>query len=201
MTQQIQIIEKPDWVSWEDIKQCLVDAHSVNRAKGINMPTDKLPTDKIREVVENKGVMLVALDGKKIVGTAAIIEKQSASWYVKGTYAYFGFASVIPKYSGQGLYKKLYQLREEIAQSKGYSVFVLNTHERNKSILHFAKKNGYRLVSCFREKREGHYNVVMAKWSMGCPYSDIHCRGHFYYAYLRARLSALLHNKQKPRKF
>ena len=197
MVSKIQIIEKPDWISWEGIKQCLIDAHSVNRAKGINMPTDKLPTDRIREVVENNGVMLVALDGKKIVGTAAIIEKQSMSWYVKGTYAYFGFAGVIPKYSGQGLYKKLYQFREEIAKSKGYSVFVLNTHEENKSILHLAKLNGYRLVSYFHEKREGQCNVVMAKWPAGCPFSKIYCRVRFYYSYFRVHLSILLHNKHK----
>ena len=89
----IQIIEKPDWVSWDDIKQCLFEAHSVNRAKGINMDHYQWPTEKIKESLGENGFMLVALDGDKVVGTAGIGEKFGNKWYSKGRYAYMCFAA------------------------------------------------------------------------------------------------------------
>ena len=72
MGNSIQVVEKPDWVSWDDIKQCLYEAHSVNRSKGINMAHYQWPAEKIKESLGENGFMLVALDGNKLVGTAGI---------------------------------------------------------------------------------------------------------------------------------
>jgi hypothetical protein len=113
MNSDIKIIEKPDWVSWEDIKQCLYEAHSVNRAKGINMAHYQWPAEKIKESLGEKGFMLLALDGDKLVGTAGIGEKIGKNWYANGRYAYECFASVLPEYAGKGIYKMLEIRREE----------------------------------------------------------------------------------------
>lgn len=171
----IQVIEKPDWVSWEDIKQCLYEAHSVNRAKEINMAHYQWPAEKIRDSLGNGGVMLVALDGKKVVGTAAIAEKNGNSWYANGRYAYMCFAGVIPDYGGHGIYKGLVKKREEMAESQGYHILLLDTHCHNKKIQEIAKKNGYRFVRFFRAKSGDHYSVVMVKWIDTTPYSAIYC--------------------------
>ena len=71
----IQVIEKPDWVSWEEIHQVLWKAHEENRRKGMYMAFPALPGEEIRKKIEGHGKMLVAMDGQKIVGTAAIIVK------------------------------------------------------------------------------------------------------------------------------
>lgn len=197
MLSDIQIIEKPDWVSWEEIKQCLFNAHSVNRAKGINMTHYQWPAEKIREYIGTNGKMFVALDGKKIVGTAAIIEKRGKSWYTNGRYAYLGFDGVIPEYNGRGIFKKMDEFRKEKALSLRYSILLLDTHEKNKKRIHIAKLNGYRLVNYFRVKSDGHCNVVMAKWSDGCPYSKIYCKVRFYFSFFRVHISILWHKKNK----
>ena len=103
MNNNIVIVERPDWVSWEDIKQCLVDAHAVNRVAGINMAHYQWPAERIKDSVGENGTMLVALDGNKVVGTAAIVEKKGKSWYAPGRYAYLCFAGILPEYSGQGI--------------------------------------------------------------------------------------------------
>lgn len=191
----IQIVEKPDWVSWEDIKQCLFEAHSANRKKGINMANHQWPTEKIKDSVGDNGIMLVALDEEKVVGTAAIIEKNKKRWYTQGRYAYMGYAGVLPAYNGKGLYRRFTEKREEIARLRGFEVLVFDTHENNKTVQSIALKNGYRYVRYFRAASMDHYNVVMAKWPNGCPYSSFYCWMKFHISKIQALMRSPLKKK------
>jgi len=179
MKSSIQIIEKPDWVSWEDIKQCLYEAHSVNRAKGINMTHYQWSAKKIKESLGENGFMLVALDGDKLVGTAGIGEKFGNKWYVKGRYAYECFASVLPEYAGKGIFKMLDIMREAKVREDGYDVLIGDTHSKNYHRIDIALKNGFRVVRFFRAASKDHYNVAIAKWLNECPFSDGFIRKQF----------------------
>ena len=176
MESNIQIVENPDWVTWDDIKQCLFEAHAENRAKGINMAHYQWPVERIKDSLGEKGVVLVALDGKRLVGTAAIGDKIGKTWYNSGPYAYICFDAVIPEYSGKGVFKLLDSKREQLAMYKGYRMLVFDTHSKNLHRQEIAKKNGYRLVRFFRAASKDHYSVVMAKWLDGCPYSKLYCK-------------------------
>ena len=176
MESNIQIVEKPDWVTWDDIKQCLSEAHAENRAKGINMAHYQWPVERIKDSLGEKGVVLVALDGKKLVGTAAIGDKIGKTWYNSGPYAYICFDAVIPEYSGKGVFKLLDSKREQLAMYKGYRMLVFDTHSKNLHRQRIAQKNGYRLVRFFRAASKDHYSVVMAKWLDSCPYSKLYCK-------------------------
>lgn len=184
----IQILEKPDWVTWEEIKTCLLDAHASNRELGIDMNHYHWPAEKIKESLGDNGILLVAIDGKKVVGTAAIADKQGHSWYVRGKYAYMCFAGVIPSYRGFGIYKELTKRREEYAIQKHYEVLLLDTHSNNKRIREIARKNGYRYVRFFRAKSGDHYSVIMVKWLKRCPFS----RFYFWIRYRVSWLKAIL---------
>ena len=188
MNGEITIREKPEWVSWDDIKQCLVDAHAVNRAAGINMAHYQWPADRIRDSIGENGTMLVALDGDKVVGTAAIVEKQGHEWYAPGRYAYMCYAGVLPEYSGQGIYKELIRQREEIARKKHYDILLLDTHCANKRIQNIAKKNNYKLVRFFRAGSKDHYSVIMVKWLNGSPFSDLFC----YMKYIASKMKTIV---------
>ena len=188
----ITIIEKPDWVTWDDVKQCLFNAHAVNREKGINMSHYHWTPKRIKESLGDHGIMLVALDNNRLVGTAAISERYGSSWYVKGRYAYMCFAGVIPEYSGQGIYSSLVKKREEIALSLGYNLLVLDTHSKNLRIQQVAKKNGYKYVSFFRASSNDHYSVVMAKWLNECPYSRVNCAWRLVISIIKAYLHSIL---------
>lgn len=188
MNKDIQIIEKPDWVSWDDIKQCLTEAHAANRAKGINMAHYQWPAEKIKDSLGEHGVMLVALDDKKVVGMAAIGEKFGKVWYADGRYAYMCFAGVLPEYCGQGVYKALVEKREQIAKADNYKILVLDTHSDNLKIQKTAIDNGYKFVRFFRASSKDHYSVVMAKWLYGCPYSKLYCKWKFLVSKLKTLL-------------
>lgn len=190
MKLEIQVIEKPDWVSWDEIKQCLYKAHAVNREKGINMTHYLWPAERIKESLGEHGVMLVALDGKKLVGTAAIADKSSNMWYTKGRYAYICFDAVLPDYTGKGIFKELDKKREVIAKEKGFHTLVFDTHSKNVHRQIIAKVSSYRLVRFFRAK--DHFSVVLVKWLNGCPYSKFYCWMKFQQSKVKALLRSVL---------
>ena len=175
MEQGIQIVERPEWISWDDIKQCLYEAHAVNREKGINMANYQWPAERIKDYIGDNGVVLVALDGNKVIGTATIAEKHGSRWYMGGRYAYMCYAGVLPSYKGLGVYRSLVKKREEIARSMEYEVLVFDTHLNNKKVQSIALNNGYKYVRFFRAASKDHYSVVMAKWLKRCPYSSFYC--------------------------
>ena len=191
MNNNIQIVEKPDWISWEDIKKCLFDAHIINREKGINMANYQWPAEKIKEHIGDNGIMYVALDGEKLVGTAALAEKKSYHWYSKGKCGYLCFACVIPTYSGLGIYHSLLNKREEIAKIQDFDVLYYDTHCKNSIILTLGEKNGYRKVRFFLTKSKDHYNIVMAKWLKNCPYSKCYCWWKYSISKVKAMLKTL----------
>lgn len=178
MNRTIQIIEKPDWVSWDEIHEVLWKAHEQNRKKGMNMAYPALPGEKIREKIEgSNGKMLVAIDGQILVGTAAIKVKEASLWCGDGKYAYCCFASVLPEYKGKGIYKSLNIKREEMAANMGLVRMMFDTHEDNKHKLDCDYKAGYKYVDLSIWK--DHYNVVMVKWLNGCPYPNWYCTMQF----------------------
>lgn len=173
----IQIIEKPDWVSWDDIHDVLWKAHGQNREQGMNMALPALPGEEIKKRIEGNGKMLVAICDDRVVGTAAIKRKTAKLWCGNTEYAYICFASVLPEYNGKGIYKALDIKREELALSMGLDKMLGDTHEGNEHRLSIAKKAGYKFVDLSVWK--DHYNVVMVKWLKGCPFSDLYCNIQF----------------------
>ena len=59
MDSGIQIMEKPDWVSWDEIHEVLWRAHEKNREKGIIMAYPSLSGEEIKNKIGNKGKILI----------------------------------------------------------------------------------------------------------------------------------------------
>ena len=172
---EITIMEKPDWVSWDEIHEVLVKSHAPNRDNGINMRKPSLPGEKIAEEIGKDGKMLVALDGRRVVGTSAIVVKRKSYWcgVKEDKYGCVYFASVLPEYNGLGIYKKLDMRREQESLLMGADKLLGDTHENNQHRLEIAKKAGYKYVDY--KFCGDHYNIVFVKWLNGCPYSDFRC--------------------------
>ena len=175
----IEIIEKPDWVSWDEIHEVLWQAHAENREKGMNMAFPALPGEKIRENLEkNRGKIFVALgENNRVIATAAIKVKRANLWCGRGDYAYFCFASILPEYRGHGIYKSMYIRRERETKKMGLHRILFDTHEHNLRVIDANSLHGFKSVDISVWK--DHYNVIMVKWLDGCPYSDRYCTWQF----------------------
>lgn len=178
MVPNVRVIEKPEWLSWDEIHKVIWQSHSRNRKEGMNMHFPSMSGDEIRNrIEEGKGKMFIALDGEKLVGTGALTVKRVDLWCGKGEYAYLCFAAVLPEYNGQGVYKAMCELREEESRKMGLDRMMFDSHENNKKLFGINAKSGFYPVSY---KNYGdHNNVIMVKWLDHCPYSYARCRLEF----------------------
>ena len=190
MEQNIKIVEKPEWVSWDEIHNVLWKAHENNRSKGIIMAFPSLSGEEIKKKIGEDGKMFIALDGKKVVGTLALIKKTGKEWYCSGEYGYLCFGAVLSEYSGKGVYRSLYQLAEPMARKMGLTILTRDTNEHNARMLKIAKQEGYYFVE-YRVCKD-HFNIVRAKWLNGCPYSESYIKMRFllskFYKKIRFRM-------------
>ncbi len=197
---KIKIVEKPDWVSWEEIHQVLWKAHEQNRQKGMFMGLPAKSAEELQKYIEGKGKMFVALDDKCVIGTLAIIVKDGNRWYNHGKYGYACLGAVLPECSGKGVFRALYDKIESEARHMQLPVITRDTHENNARMLKISKKEGYQFVSY--KACKDHFNIVLAKWLYGCPYPSwyIKLRFHLSKLYLRTRFK-MVQGKGKVKRF
>ena len=193
----LSVIVKPDTITWEDISQVLRRAHQKNIEEGITMHNPFLPPDKIKEKIDKMGgVMFVALQEGKLVGTGAVAIREKKWWCSKGQIGYICFGSILPEFRNKGIYKALALAREDYILSKGVYKVYFDTHENNKKMIDMSKKRGYELFTY--AIRSDHNSVLLIKWLKKRPYSHLLCFLCFlsikYYAKTRKMIESLLFN-------
>lgn len=200
MEQTIQIIEKPEWVSWEDIREVVWKSHAENRGNGITNAFPSLPSDEIRRKVGDKGKMFVALDGKKVIGTWAVLIMNKRKWFTSGEYAYECFVTVLPEYRKFRVYFLLSRTATDYIRNKGLSLTTGDAHENNKTILKLKLREGYQYVAY--KACKDHYNVVIAKWLNEYPYPAWYIKFRFQLSklYLKTRYK-MVPGKGKVKRF
>lgn len=194
MNSEIRYIEKPEWVSWDEIHNVLVNAHAQNRANGIYMRKPTLPGEEIAKEIGNDGKMFVAMDGEHVVGTLALLIKIGKRWYNTGKYGYLCYGAVLPEYGGKGIYRSLYQLAETFAKQLGLKVLTRDTNEKNARMLKITKQEGYHFVEY--KVCKDHFNIVRVKWLDKCPYPSWYIKLRF----LISKFSIKLRFKTDPEK-
>ena len=187
LMENISIIEKPDWVSWDEIHNVIWKAHENNLSNGIIMSYPSLLGDEIKEKIGKDGKLFIALDGDKVVGTMALSKKTGKRWYCPGDYGYLCFAAVLSEYSGKGIYRLLYQLAEMTATKMGLTILTRTTNENNARMLRISKQEGYYFVEYMACK--DHFNIVFVKWLNGCPFPAWYIKMKFLLSklYLKTR--------------
>lgn len=183
---RIEIIEKPDWVTWEEIHQVLWKAHEQNRQKGMYMGLPAKSAEELQKYIEGKGKMFVALDDKRVIGTLAIIVKEGNQWFNHGKYGYACLGAVLPESSGKGVFRALYDKMESDAIHMQLPVITRDTHENNVRMLKISKKEGYQFVSY--KACKDHFNIVRAKWLDGCPYPSWYIKLKFHLSKFKLKL-------------
>ena len=80
MEQRITIMEKPDWISYDDIAEVLHEAHRENVKKGLIYSASHLSGEEIQALLHENGKFYVALtDDNELVG--AVIGLQTAAHF------------------------------------------------------------------------------------------------------------------------
>ena len=170
--EDIIVMEKPDWVSWDDIHELLLAAHKKNEKKGMFMRVPHLPPEQLPKEIGEEGHCFVALEGRKLVGTTSVRFYCGHSWYDRGHFvAHSMLSAILPKYQGIGITDDLNVLRDAYIRKKGADMIHADTAEDNIIVRENAKRNGFIEVGYFAPKSH-HYNVIFVKWLNGCPFPN-----------------------------
>ena len=173
---EIRVIPKPDWVSWDDIHAVLEDAHKVNRKHGLEMINSHLNGEQLKKKIGN-GICVVALDGNKVIGTQSVLLKEGDKWYSKGQkVAHYCLTGVLRRYQGCGIKEMLDSTCKEYILKELPSIIQGNTAESNVLIRKMVKSSGYIELCYDAFKNTDYYSVFFARWPNGCPYSLWYCR-------------------------
>jgi hypothetical protein len=165
-------MEKPDWVSWDDVIACIRSADTVNHKKGIHLHIAEVKPDEMKEDLKN-GRCIVALYNNKVVGTTSYKIRNLRKWYAWGKVIYHSYEGIRPEYRGTDVYFHLTELKDKYVRESGIKTYQCHTAEGNKTIIKINKIYGFKLV-LFRPNSVGlnYYSVTMVKWEDGCPFPD-----------------------------
>lgn len=177
---EIKCMLKPDWISWDEVQECQRKAQETNNKKGFQMQVQTITGEDLRKGVGD-GYCFVALDGKKVVGTASLkFLKSYFHWWTRKKVAYTCFDAILPEYRGTDVFFGLEDIRNKYIYNSGIRIRQCNTAEQNKHVIRLCKRAGYKLVQYSATgKGATYYSVIMVLWEEGCPFSDRFCNFMF----------------------
>lgn len=188
-----KVVEKDENISWEKIHEVILESHSENISKGINMRTTRLSGEELKERI-GSGKCYVALDANnRVVATAAVSVKTSMYWFAKGQkVASFMLLSILPECRGVGIMKMLDEKRLEFVKQNNLDIITMDTAELNKKMIAIKLAHGYKKVSMFKSQYSRHYSIVLAKWISECPYSDSYIRKRYISKKIKIKVKTLI---------
>ena len=158
----MQFIEKPDYISWDDVQKCQHDAQLTNiKEQGIKMNCMDLSGIQLQQKCKGSKVF-IAVDDDKVVGTGSILLGYSKKFGYNIKTAYQQFDSVHPNYRGLGLYHKIQEMRLKYAKENDVDVVFFDTHEKNFRMQKIYKKKGFHHLLLQASPTSTYYSVVMA---------------------------------------
>ena len=175
----IQIIPKPEWVSWEEIHEVIYAAHQVNRDRGLYYKTATMSGEQLEKRLRG-GACFVALKGKKVVGTKSVKTYLGKQWYNKGhDVAHMMLSGVLPEYQGWGIYEDLTAAANRYVKKNGIRMLQGGTSERNELVRKMAAIQHYVTVDYETQVGVNYYSVIFVKWLDGNPFPMWYCKLRF----------------------
>lgn len=168
----IEIKKKPDWVTYDAIRELLYEAHKVNREKkGFTAFTSVMTGEQLEEHIGKTGKCFVAIDGEKLVGVCAYRRFYGYEWCIQQEVADRIIVGVHPDYRGMNVSTRLFEAVDYAVKEDGYTIIRSGTAEHNNLFQDICLKDGFVYVNFVTPKGFDHYSVIMYKWIDRCPYS------------------------------
>jgi hypothetical protein len=190
---EIKYMEKPDWVTWEDVLACIHEAHKVNKKKGFTMTGYDMTMERFMKKLGD-GKCFVALDGDKLIGVTTVRFIKSRRWCAWGKrVAYNGLDGILKAYQGTDVFPSLNALRYKCIEDNGVDIVEFNTAEHNKVVIKRNLQLGAKKVQYAHARlaKDKYHSIVMMRWLHGCPYPDWLCNFMFWLSKVVIKLSEI----------
>lgn len=172
--EQIRVMEKPDWISWDEIQHCIHDAQVTNNKKGFDMHFGHKTGEELQKSVGVNGYCFVVLnENNKVIATVSLKVSNINFWWYKGYAGYHCYEGVLPAYRGTDAYFDMHTAVKQKEKELGLKLLWADTAEQNKVVLKASAKRGWKQVQYTpNTKGYDYYSIIIAKWLDGCPHSD-----------------------------
>ena len=97
----VNIVEKPDSVTYWDISSVLQEAYKEHIKNGIVMRVPSLPPEELEKWVGPRCKCFMAMNGEQVVGTASYKVRTFHRWYCRGEAAELTMDEVLPEWLGK----------------------------------------------------------------------------------------------------
>lgn len=178
----LEIILKPDSVTWEDITDLLHHAFAEHKAEGLHYSACDQSVEVTRQRAENS-ICLVALLDEKLVGTGLVsFEKRHGK-----TVGYLSQLGILPKVKGRGIGTKIKITCMEICCQKGVDAIYCNTSAKAESVIRFYTQKGWQKVRLLSFENTNYYSIEFRCPIRGRVYSRAEASVRFFLSSLFCR--------------
>lgn len=187
----LEIIPKPEYISWEDITELLHLGYSERAEEGLNYSATNQSVEKTIARVGD-GVCLVALLDGKLIGTESynLIKKKNLKWkrwYQDKEYYYLHSLTVHPDYKRRGIGLKIRNYIRDEAIKKGVGSLISDTSEDAKWLIDWYDRLGHKKVGYVSHSGTNYYSVVMRTPISGKKYSEGYRKFRLFLSFLFIR--------------
>lgn len=190
MSEEIKVMLRPEWITWENIRECIYLAQQTNLEKGFDMNFGHYSAAEIEKEVGD-GMCFVALNKEnKVIATCSYKISQINRWWSKGQGAYLCLAGVHPDYQGKKIYSALCKKREEhIVSRTDVDTIWFNTAEHNYYVQKKHALGGFVKVQLSpSSKGANYYSVIMAKYLNRKPLPQLLLSALYYLSFIVVKI-------------
>lgn len=161
---EIKILQKPDYITWEQITELLHLAFAEKNERGLKYLATHQDAETTRRRVGD-GVCFVALLGDVLIGTASMRilkpNEINKKWHNQNLYAYTSQLAVHPDYKGYGVGKLLQNARIMYCHENNVDEMLGHTSIHAKEILNWYRRQGADFVEYISSPATNYYAVRM----------------------------------------
>lgn len=193
LTNNLVIIPKPDYVSWEDITRLLHLGYAERIDEGLHYSATDQSVQKTIERVGD-GVCLVALLNGRLVATESykLVESRNLKgkrWFQDDNYYYLHSLTVHPDFKRKGIGLKIRNvIRDEAIKNNIFSL-ISDTSEHAKWLIKWYSRLGHKKVGYISHQGTNYYSVVMRTSIHGRVIPENYRKFRYFLSFLFCRMT------------
>lgn len=199
LTDNLVIIPKPDYISWEEITQLLHIGYAERVDEGLHYSATDQSVQKTIERVED-GVCLVALFNGKLVATESykLVESKNLKrkkWFQDDSYYYLHSLTVHPDFKRKGIGLKIRNVIRDEAIKNNIPSLISDTSEDAKWLIKWYSRLGHKKVGYMSRTSTNYYSVIMRTPIHGKAIPNNYRKFRFFLSFLFCRITTKRNGK------
>lgn len=187
------IIPKPNYISWEDITTLLHLGYAERAEEGLQYSATDQSVQKTIERVDN-GICLVALLNGELVATESykLVEKKNLKrkrWFYDNNYYYLHSLSVHPNFKKKGIGLKIRNVIRDEAIKNNISSLISDTSEHAGWLIDWYSRLGHKKVGYVSHFGTNYYSVIMRTPIHGREIPNSYRKLRLFLSYLSCRIT------------